>query len=190
MDRAGAPILCTTEKLGSRILRAVFDGPWSHVALAFEGTLGADGRVGWVEGHTELLAVDSALRKGQDGVKAYRLDAYVRMYGGTFRFFASEPPLPPTLRRAMAAAVDARLGTPYERSLGEIVGTLVGSPSRRPSATLFCTEFVAAIYQDLGLLPPKPHANTYRLRDFAKMRLPQRTGSVPHYTFVTRLDVS
>lgn len=78
---------------------------------------------------------------------------------------------------ALTKSVMTMRDQPYEKESGEMVNAAVdcceccchctaNQQERRES--LFCSEFVAALYIDAGLLPPKPPAGEYVPSDFSR----------------------
>lgn len=178
--RSGDLLLCSGSSPMSRMIQAATDSPWSHVGFVM--------RLDTLDRVMVLESVESI------GVRACTLGSYVADYNGTGN------PYPGRLVLARHTHVDLQdeasshafsrialdlLGYPYgTRDILDITVRIVGGklgmavrPVRR-DRTFICSEFVALVYEsigvripydDLGFIAPKHFARCPEVTLFAEI---------------------
>jgi hypothetical protein len=83
------------------------------------------------------------------------------------RDFAFDPGKEPCSSDVIAA-VHKYLGRPYERHLTELLGSLTRSNKKGNPSSIFCSELIALVLQDLGYVSRDIPADNYLPKDFAQ----------------------
>jgi hypothetical protein len=65
-------------------------------------------------------------------------------------------------------------GRPYERSGMEFLRAKLRGNKHANMSSVFCSELVATVLQDVGVLPLKPYANNYSPDDIGKLPVLKR----------------
>ena len=147
----------------SKIVRAITDSPWSHVALVLSDQI------------NQLYCLESTgsfndiLKKGMlPQVQINYWDDVVRTYEGriAYRQFSG---IDKSLyeKDQLTDYVKPLLGVPYEKDLTSLINCLHRKNKQESLDSLFCSELVAMILMDWKLLQKDRLSNNYLPKDFA-----------------------
>jgi len=143
---------------------------WSHVALVYR-THGVKQPL-LIESTAVSLIPDQVTGKVQAGVVLVELEAWLRTYAtGEIAVRKLAVERTPKLRNRLRVFFEKVHGRPYETSVWQqfkaVYDGPLGGSGGEDLSSLFCSEFAAACYQRMGLLPYAPPSNEYVPADFS-----------------------
>lgn len=148
----------------TRSIQAMTYSRWTHVGIAIR----RDGKLCIAE------AVATKWYPGPHagGVQVVPLEEKYRVYdvGGEFAWRKVARPSSFSAEK-LAAAIDEQKDKPFQADSSEMARAGTQIPGFEPEfetlETLFCSEFVVWLYQQLGALPTDPPSNNYVPGDFS-----------------------
>lgn len=162
----------------SRIIELATGGMWSHVAMVVDGAdVGAgDGLCLWESTSIPGQDVDQTVPRDKTGPMLVPLNDRVKDYlsSDNYRLLSARRlyvDRTDQMKQNIAAFINTpavRLAAyPKERNIlcdflrRRVFGT-------QEQGTFFCSELIAATWQQAGLLAPQPHSQSYAPRDFSE----------------------